>query len=202
MLFRSVASEQALLTLTLNRRARELVLVKGRISILEAEIEALKAKTASLEQQRDLVATEKAAIDALSERGLTINARVLDANRTLATVETQLLDVTTASLRAQQSLASAQSEQLALVDGAAAAVLREVAETEADLADVQARRLSQTAITNLLAAQVTGDPAATLQVTIYRQEGEAATLLTDAMDTVLQPGDLVEIALPPLGKDG
>jgi exopolysaccharide production protein ExoF len=197
-----VASEQALLTLTLQRRARELALVRGRISTLEAEIEALKAKRISLETQRDLVAAEKTAIDALSERGLTVNARVLDANRTLATVETQVLDVTTASLRAQQSLASAQSDQLALVDGAASTVLRELQNAEAELADVQARRASQSAITTLLGAQIIGNPEATLQVTIYRRVEGTATQLTEALDTVLLPGDLVEIALPPLRNGG
>lgn len=197
-----VASEQALLTLTLNRRTRELALVRGRIGIFEAEIDALEAQTISLQRQRDLVAEEKAAIDALSERGLTVNSRVLDADRTLASVETQILDVSTARLRAQQGLAAAQSDQLALVDGAASTVLRELQETEAELADVQARRQSQAAIANLMAAQVTGDPAATTQVTIHRQTDGVTTVLTDAIDTVLQPGDLVEIALPPLANDG
>ncbi len=194
-------AEQVSLDLDRSRQVRELELVEGRIRMLEAEVAALDQKAVSLAEQRSMAESEREAIAALSDRGLTVNARVLDANRTLVTVETQILDVRTANLRAQQNLATAQSDKLELSDGAAARVLEQLRDTQSELDEVRARRAAQELILSVLSAEAGSDPNAGATVVVYRQNAGQTEVIRDALDLLLKPGDMVEVSPPlPLGK--
>lgn len=200
------ADAERLLSLRKERLARELELIDSRIALLEEEIVALGAKRKALERQRSLAETARENISALAERGLAANVRLLDAEETLATYETQVLDVSTALLRARQLVQVAKSERLQVVEGRAAELMQELETAEVELAETRERLELQRSVAGFLSANAGrsfGDSLAT--VTVYRTIDGASAAVAKGADTVLQPGDLVEVAQPldvPFGSGG
>lgn len=200
------ADAERLLALRQERLERELELIDGRIALLDEEIVALGAKQTALERQRALAEEARAGIADLAERGLAANVRLLDAEETLVTVETQVLDVATALLRARQLSQVAKSERLQLVEGRASELMVELETAEVALSEVRERLALQRALAGFLSADMGEAGGATaLEVTIYRTMDGKSSVLPDGPDTMLQPGDLVEVTLPmdmPLGSGG
>lgn len=200
------ADAERLLSLRKERLARELELIDSRIALLEEEIVALGAKQKALERQRSLAETARTNISDLAERGLAANVRLLDAEETLATYETQVLDVSTALLRARQLTQVAKSERLQVVEGRAAELMQELETAELELAEVGERLKLQRTVAGFLSASAgrsLGDGLFT--VTVYRTTDGASAAVAEGADTVLQPGDLVDVAPPadaPLGSGG
>jgi hypothetical protein len=134
-----------------------------------------------------------------------VNARMLDAERTLVTVETQVLDVATALLQARQSLEAAKGEGAQMVQDRAAEIMSELHSAEVELAELRGKHDLQRSIAGILAATLGGEvvPGA-LVVTVYRGGTGNAEVVSEGLDTALEPGDLVEIVLAPgpLPTDG
>ncbi len=191
------ADAERLLALRQERLKRELELTDSRIALLKEEIVALGAKQTALERQRALAEEARTTMSDLAERGLAANVRLLDAEETLVDYETQVLDVSTALLRARQLVQVAQSERLELVDGRAAEIMQELETAEVELGDVRERLALQRSVAGYLSADAggaTGD--AGLAVTVYRTVAGKTSPVAEGADAVLQPGDLVEVMLP------
>lgn len=192
------ADAERLLALRQERLKRELELTDSRIALLEEEIVALGAKQAALERQRTLAEETRTTMTDLAERGLAANVRLLDAEETLVNYETQVLDVSTALLRARQLVQVARSERLELVDGRAAELMQELETAGVELAEQRERLALHRSVARFLSVDAGGTASGDtgLSVTVYRTvEGKTAPVAEGA-DTVLQPGDLVEVMLP------
>jgi exopolysaccharide production protein ExoF len=189
------ADEERLLALRRERLARELELIDGRIDLLTQEIAALEAKQEALGRQRALAEEQKERAASLADRGLVVSDRLVDAERTLVTIETQVLDTSTAMLRARQSRAVAQSERVQLVEGRAAELLVELQGVEVALAATRERIALQSSI----AAFLTGGLAEPGRIAgfevVVRRDGAVAA---DGLDAPLEPGDLIEVVRPDL----
>lgn len=197
------ADAERLLALRQERLTREVELIDSRIALLNEEVVALGSKEEALNRQRALAEEGRAATADLAERGLAANVRLLDAEETLVTVETQLLDVATALLRARQQSRVAESERLELVQGRAADVMLELETAQADLAGVRERLALQRSLAVYLGAELGGEDAGQAgTVTVYRSVEGRSVPLPDGPDTVLEPGDLVEVTLPLLIPEG
>jgi protein involved in polysaccharide export with SLBB domain len=188
------ADATQLLALNRDRLQRELELIDSRIALLGEEIVALEAKQDALNRQKVLADEQRANTEALTERGLAVNARLLDAERTLVTVETQVLDVATALLQARQTLDETRAERIQLVEGRSADLMLELQTAEIELAELRERLMLQRAVVDLLSASLGGETATSvLSVTVYRGGGDNAEVIRDGLDTPLRPGDLVEV---------
>jgi exopolysaccharide production protein ExoF len=198
------ADAERLLALRQERLKRELELIDSRIALLEDEIVALGTKQTALERQRALAEEVRQNMSDLAERGLAANVRLLDAEETLVTVETQVLDVSTALLRARQLVQVARSERLELVEGRAAELMQELETAEVDLAETRERLALHRSLAGFLSAEAGGTEQAAFAVTIYRTIDGKTAAVADGPDSVLQPGDLVEVTLPidRLGRGG
>ncbi|MCU0911627.1 MAG: polysaccharide biosynthesis/export family protein [Rhodobacteraceae bacterium] len=189
------ADEERLLALRRERLARELELIDGRIDLLTQEIASLEAKQEALGRQRTLAEEQKERAASLADRGLVVSDRLVDAERTLVTIETQVLDTSTAMLRARQSRAVAQSERVQLVEGRAADLLVELQTVEVALAATRERIALQSSI----AAFLTGGLAEPGRIAgfevVVRRDGAVAA---DGLDAPLEPGDLIEVVRPDL----
>jgi polysaccharide biosynthesis/export protein ExoF len=186
------------LTLNRERLKGELDLIESKATLLEQEIVALEAKEKALNRQKVLADEQRAATAALTERGLTVNARLLDAERTLVTVETQVLDVATALLQARQLLEAAKADQQNLVQDRNAEIMLELHTAEVELVELRERLGLQRSVAALLSASVGGEMEdGTVAVVIYRGGTGDQQVIRDGLDTVLRPGDLVEVALTP-----
>lgn len=192
------ADADRLLTLNRERLRRELELVDSRITLLQEEIEALEAKQTALDRQKALAEEQRAATESLADRGLAANARLLDAERALVTIETQVLDVATALLEARQDVEVAKAERLQLVEGRAADLMLELQAAEVELAELRSRLELQRSVASLLAATLGGEVEPTdMSITIYRGGTVVEDSARSGLDTPLLPGDFVEVTLMP-----
>jgi protein involved in polysaccharide export with SLBB domain len=199
------ADAERLLALQSERLERELVLTDSRVALLDQEIVALEAKQVALGRQRLLAEEQKAATESLAERGLMANARLLDAERTLVTIETQVLDVATSLLQARQALEVAKAERVQLVQDRASEILSELQTAEIELAELRERLLLQQSVANVLSASLGGEAdTEALSVVVYRSGTDSPEAVLEGLDIVLKPGDLVEVtlALVPLQNGG
>ncbi|PFG63449.1 exopolysaccharide production protein ExoF [Thioclava sp. ES.031] len=190
--------ERKIFELDREETKRRITLIDGRLELLNSEIAALEKKSASLEEQQALAQKQTDAMNTLADRGLAANARLLDAQRVAATVETQALDVRSAILKARQDIASAEADRLDAVEGAAAARLETLRQVEADLDEIRGKRVLQERIVGLLTAIERPEDA--LQVRVHRKGANDAEVL--AMDAPLMPGDIVEFQLLPAQVKG
>jgi exopolysaccharide production protein ExoF len=194
-----VADAERLLNLRRESLEGERTLLDSQIVLLEQEIKTLTEKQTSLERQKQLAGEQKSVTEDLAERGLAANARLLDAERSLVNIETQVLDVSTALLEARQELEEAKAEVAQLTKERETEIFTELQTAEIELAEVRERLVLQRSIAGFLAASLGSENmagATPLAVTVYRSGG--AKVEGDGMDTVLAPGDLVEVTLAPV----
>ena len=199
-----VNSENRVLRLRKERRTRELLALDDQITLLENEIAVLTERSAVLERLIENARRENENALSLVDRGLVATARVSETESNVALVEAQLLDVSTAKLRARQGITLAQAEKLALRDRDLIEDTRELQRIEEDLE----RALSTLDTQQSLAIAESGlvlrggatddilempEPV----ITILRGQGDSAVRLT-GLETPLVPGDVVTVAMPRL----
>jgi polysaccharide biosynthesis/export protein ExoF len=195
-----VVDARRLLALRRESVESERQLIDSRIALLEQEIAALTQQQLALARQKTLAAEQKTVTESLADRGLAANARLLDAERSLVTIETQILDVSTALLDARQELEEARAKAGQLAKDRATEIMTELQTAEVELAEIRERLALQHSVAGILAASLGGetDATAALSVTVYR--GGKPDPVGKGLDTVLRPGDLVDVTLaPPLG---
>lgn len=189
-----LASENLVLRMRRERLARELAALDSQAELYTAEIAALESKTGNLDEQRDLANREAANASSLAERGLVGNQRVFDTARVLSDIEGELLDVSTATLRARQNLASAQRERVSLQDSYTAETLEALQEVDARMAETRGRIRGQRLLLRELGAGSVGESEP--EIAILRADGAALQRIEDAALELLRPGDLVEVIQP------
>lgn len=200
-----VEEEVAFMALRRDQLARGLAAIQSQKELLEAEIESLTAKGKALETQIDLGRREVENATNLSERGLVANARLFESQRTLASIEASLLDVSTAILRARQGVATAERDRIALIDTRSSEVAEQLQEVEAAVLEAERRVDTERSLAISLMTQAQGQDlpvdgdtlSAQVNVSIQRRTGDEVEEIADAMDVMLKPGDLIEMTLRP-----
>lgn len=191
-----IALEEQIMRVRADRLTRELGALNDQSALFAAEIQALDQKTVSLTQQRELANEAAENANSLVDRGLVAGQRLFETQNTLATIETQLLDVSTATLRARQNLASADRERISIQDLRKAEILESLQDVDARLQDAR-NQISGTlatiqAIQTGQPLEIMGEPA----VTILRRAGASLERIEDAAMLPLRPGDMVEVRQP------
>lgn len=198
-----LAEEKSFMDLRRDQVDRNLAAIDAQSELLKAEIEALQAKTGQLETQRTLAEKETANAKNLSERGLVASGRLFETQRTLSTVESQLLDTSTAILRARQGITTAERDRIALIDGRSSEIAAQLQEVEAQILEMDRKIDTQRSLSVSLLSQAGGkdvaaDPstiAAMSDVVVMRFAGNEMRQIPDAMDVRLEPGDMVQMTL-------
>jgi hypothetical protein len=191
-----IALEEQIMRVRADRLTRELGALNDQSALFAAEIQALDQKTVSLTQQRELANEAAENANSLVDRGLVAGQRLFETQNTLATIETQLLDVSTATLRARQNLASADRERISIQDLRKAEILESLQDVDARLQDAR-NQISGTlatiqAIQTGQPLEIMGEPA----ITILRRAGASLERIEDAAMLPLRPGDMVEVRQP------
>ncbi|MBN9886287.1 polysaccharide biosynthesis/export family protein [Salipiger abyssi] len=185
------ARELELFRLDADRRQRSLDLIKGRINLLTTEIDSLQQNAVSLQKQLELAGSRLESIGSLSERGLTVASRMLEAQRTYSTIEAQSLDVRGAILAARQDIARAEADRLEIVQGQTANALRQLQDTQAQLEQTRSQRRTQEQIVTLLNAAER--PEVALDVALF--DRGADTAVEAGFDRRVMPGDILQFSL-------
>ncbi|WP_409695298.1 polysaccharide biosynthesis/export family protein [Yoonia sp.] len=199
---RLVDVENDVLQLRRQQRARELTALSDQIRLLNNEVDALLERSAALDRLSEIAQSEYESALALVERGLAANARVGEAERSIAQTEAQQLEISTAILRARQGITIAEAEKLALRDREVIEDTRQLQLVDEELERVVTNLDTQQRIalaeTGMFVQESLSDEPVTAPVplvTIRRATPDGITTLT-GLETVLEPGDVVEVTLP------
>lgn len=170
-------------------------------NLLTSEIEALSKKAISQTRQLDLAKGELADVGGLADKGLVVNTRVSGLERSVAEIESRLLDIGTSSLRAKQDINKATQDEITLRNDRTAEIAAELQSVDADL---EATNLKIAMYSNLMAEALSiapdagaGADAPPPQFIILRSsDGEAKEIEADETTPVL-PGDVVKVKILP-----
>lgn len=184
--------ERRMFDLDRETRSRALALIESRLHLLETEIASLNQRATALSTQQEFAAKQLDAVMQLSSQGLSANSRVLEAQQTFSTIETQLLDVGGALLAARQDIARAEADRLEIVQGRASQAIAQLQSSLSELDELRIRRGMQERLIALTGALDQSLNTAT--VTVLRL-GETEPMAVTLSDT-LEPGDIVEVTAP------
>lgn len=197
-----VESENEVLRLRKQRRARELASLDSQIRLFNNEIESLTERSAAQQLLVDSAREERETARSLANRGLAVGSRVAETERSLVLSEGQLLDLSTAILRARQSITLAEAEKSALRDRELIEDTRELQRVEEALERALANLATQEEIVHLEIRRVLGDgfsegdlPSSEMVVSILRDQSGVAVPLSGP-EALLAPGDVVRVAIP------
>jgi polysaccharide biosynthesis/export protein ExoF len=192
-----VAEEEAIMSARQKKLRLQLEAIDNLKRLLESEIESLTKKVATQERQVELARKELEDVGSLADKGLVVNARILGTERTIAEMESKLLDHETAILRAKQDVSAATQNAIDLKNSVDADVATERQQVEAALIEATLkmdmhRGLMAEALTWAPAASVALDPASETFV-ILRPTGDGTDEIEADENTTVLPGDVVKV---------
>ncbi|MGO4526461.1 polysaccharide biosynthesis/export family protein [Microvirga sp. 2MCAF35] len=167
--------------------------------LFSKEIVNLEQKVAAQERQIAIARRELQTVGGLVEKGLAVNSREFALERTLADLESKMLDYTTAILRARQEVSKADRDATDLQAERKAKIESERQETEAAIDQLKSRlSTSQSLIneaTSVAPRLLMERMEATRQITFWIvRRGDSSTVRISAdADTTVEPGDVIQV---------
>ncbi len=189
------------LTLDTRRAALEsqILNLKQYKEFLTEQIASLTAKDVKTADQLELMKNELSRIAGLVAKGLSAMPRQIEASQTIATLESNRLDIQIAVIRARQDISKADRDILDLRDQRRNVALQESAETRIKLNETEAKigasnnLLRQAEITSPAAVLANSEAFSKPDYVILRRRGGKAESLPADEDDLLQPGDVVRV---------
>jgi protein involved in polysaccharide export with SLBB domain len=126
-------------------RARNNALTSQRSSLKESrelylkQVDALEKKKVSQTDQIALARQERDAIATLQKKGLTVNTRVTQTERTVSELEGRLLDFETAAIEARQNVNKTVRDELNIDADRQARIISELQDTNSHIDDISAK---------------------------------------------------------------
>jgi protein involved in polysaccharide export with SLBB domain len=166
-------------------------------SLYEKEIASLESKRATQEKQVALAQRELKTVGSLVEKGLAVTSREFALERVTADLQSAMLDVNTALVRARQEMRKAERDATDLVKDRRAKASSELREAKANIEQLINRMTtSETLIAEAVPApRITpqGNVGKSLSYFVQRRtDGVMATFSADE-GTLVQPGDVVRV---------
>jgi protein involved in polysaccharide export with SLBB domain len=163
------------------------------------EIANLEQKIAAQDRQIAIARRERQTVGNLVEKGLAVSAREFALERTLADLESKMLDYTTAILRARQEVSKADRDATDLKAERKAKIEAERQETEASIDQLKARLSTSQSLINeatTVAPRLLMDRMeATRQIALWivrQSDGNTVRIAADEYTTV-EPGDVIQV---------
>lgn len=196
---RLVADETAVMNARSEALKSQLLAYSEIKSLFSSEVEALEQKIEVQNRQITLARREQQTVSALVSKGLAVSSREFGLERTLADLESKLLDYTTAVLRARQEISKAERTADDLKAERKAKIVTDKQDTEAQIDQSRARLA--TAL-NLVNATTVATPElhldklppkpATVFSVVRRVGGSTVKSVVDDTATI-EPGDVVQV---------
>ena len=189
-----VAVEQAILRANASRAQAQAASLRELINLLNGELTTLAQKQTTVERQLEIARRELGNIKSLASDGLAANTRVSAIEQNVAELETRLLDIGTAILRAQQSISDTDRNLAALDNDRTAELTAELQQVDGQIDELNVQLTTQQAlITDAIilgaAQQAEGDELVAYSYSIVRAGSETPGTET----TELQPGDVIRV---------
>jgi len=173
-------------------------------TLYQNEITSLEKKMQVQNRQKDLMSKELSSIGGLADKGLVVNSRVMTLETSVADMQSKLLDLDTAALRAKQEINKATRDATDLENSRKAELANQMQETQAALDETD---LKLSMYKNLMTEALVNAPEAgalaardgegpVLEYHIVRNDGNGETKEFSAEEnTPLMPGDLLKVAI-------
>jgi exopolysaccharide production protein ExoF len=196
---RLIADETAVMNARTEALRSQLLAYSEIRSLFSREVEALEQKIEVQNRQIALARREQQTVSALVAKGLAVTSREFVLERTLADLESKLLDYTTAVLRARQEISKAERTADDLKAERKAKIVAEKQDTEAQLDQSKARLATALGLINeatvatpqLLLDKLPAKPTTVFSV-IRRVSGSTVKSVVDDTATI-EPGDVVQV---------
>eukprot|EP00913_Durusdinium_trenchii_P010545 g9889.t1 len=195
-----LASESALMKSRRDRYELQLKALTDLKALLSSEVQSLAQKAETQKRQLELVSDNREKMSRLTEQGLATSNRLLTIEERSADVESTLLDIDTAALRAKQDISKADQDEINLRNDWEAQRAKELQDTEAELEklglqlstsrELMSEALSQSA--EALKFDLNGK-GATIKYVIVRDGGDGPREVAADENTPLAPGDVVKV---------
>src|SRR5690606_11281480 len=147
-----------------------------------------------------LVNQDRERISRLSEKGLATSQRRHSIEERTAEVESTLLDIDTAALRAKQEISNANQDDINLRNDWEAPRAKELQDTEAELEKLELKLTTSRELMSEALAQSAealkfdaSGKAAAIRYTVVRDEGDGPKEIPVEESTLLLPGDVVKV---------
>jgi polysaccharide biosynthesis/export protein ExoF len=145
---RLIADETAVMNARRDALRSQLAANAELKTLFSKEIESLEQKVAVQDKQIALARRELKNVGTLVEKGLAVSSREFALERTVADLESKMLDYTTATLRARQEISKADRDANDLKAERKATLVAELQETEAALDQLKARLVTAQSLAN------------------------------------------------------
>lgn len=196
-----VDEERILFNVRLDRYRSQSAALGETISLIEGEIKSLQGQIEAARKQEASVVKELEDTRGLVARALAPAPRILPIERTLAQIEREQKEISTAIMRARQQINATKIQRDALTDER-----RNSAVTELQALEVQRRELDERVETAarlisgssamLANPHEAADSEGTASFVIIRHRDAIASEITATETTVLVPGDVVKVFRP------
>jgi hypothetical protein len=198
-----VEEERGIFNARLLRYRNQLTAFDESVTLLEREIESIRAQSAAAEKQRESVARELEETRGLIARGLAPTPRILPLERTLAQIEREQRELETTILRARQQINLISAQRLALRDERQGTALTELHSILAQAKELDERfetasRLVAGSMALSSAPSSESDVAGDARLTfvILRPVGDEIKEFQATETTRLFPGDILKVFRP------
>jgi exopolysaccharide production protein ExoF len=192
-----MADEEAIFTANNQRIRLQIEALANLRDLLHKEIASLDKKAISQQRQVDLAKKELAGLGNLAEKGLVVSTRILSLERTISDLESRVLDLGTASLRAKQDIVKADQDEVNLRNDRAALIASSLQATDQDIANASTkagmyRDLMSEAVS--FGADIDSmEDSVQVSYEIIRGDGKNAEKIAGDENTPLQPGDVIKV---------
>lgn len=180
----------------LGRKSKSLLELRD---LLTEEIHVLDEKTKSTDANIKSVQEQVDSTTALVAKGALVATRQAEVERALRSYQDDRLDITTAIMRARQSISQTTRDLQALYDERQTEVASELQAERATLVQLKVKReTSQKLLMDNLSA-VAGSPGQNekpvVSFTVVRRDNDGVTQIDASETTALLPGDVVKVTL-------
>lgn len=188
-----ISVEQAVLDANASKSDGQELSLSEYSELLNRELTTLQQKQATVEGQLARAKEEQAGVQSLADSGLAANNRVSAIAQTVADLETRLLDIGIAILRAQKDINDTDRNLLSLGSNRTADLTTERQQVDAQIADLRGQVATQQSLmTDALLMGASGASDLIDHKYVIIRDG-AEIEATDV--TALQPGDVVKVVL-------
>jgi polysaccharide export outer membrane protein/exopolysaccharide production protein ExoF len=200
-----MAQETLIFTTRREALATQLKALTQLKGFLESEVQSIGQQLVLQDRQLSLIRQDLSSASTLREKGLVVAPRLLQLERTEAEAEGDRLKMNTAQLQAKQEAGKTQLMMLDLVNNRHNEVATSLRETQSKLEELAKRASTaaalvqdaETAVPQMLTERQ-GHEARQPVFTILRRDGSGKTeSRVVADDAPVEPGDTLQVALPP-----
>ncbi|NDW01860.1 polysaccharide biosynthesis/export family protein [Salipiger sp. PrR002] len=191
---RTLAEEQTIFEIRREAAARGVASSKALIELYQTELAGLASKLEGFGRQMQLAKEQAENLRTLSDRGAVVVSRLVSAERTLAELSSEELDLNTAAYRARQRIGETERD---LQQAQATRRQEIVTQLQEARRQIELETKRQEMFMNLVALSglPTGEGPVEARMQVRRDGPEGVEVIAVEPDDLVLPGDVLEVSI-------